>query len=64
MRKGLKLTSLKDISDGDQPIFKKNKTYEVIFVDNEKPKIQICLTHEGFGCREFNLEWIVKNFKL
>jgi len=39
MRKGLKFTSVKDISDGNQPIFKKNKTYEVIFVDNEKPKI-------------------------
>ena len=66
MKKGDKLTCINNVSNlVGQTLFKKGKIYEVIFIDNEKPKISICLKHElsGLMCEEFNLEFIVKNFK-
>lgn len=66
MKSGDKLVCLKDIINLVGLVqFKKDKTYEIIYINNEKPKIYVCLQDElnNGEWEEFELSWVIKNFK-
>jgi hypothetical protein len=67
MRKGDKLICLEDIPNTlGMPLFKKDEVYEVLYVDNEKTEILVCLNHILYAneYNQFPLEWVLKKFKL
>lgn len=67
MKQGDKLICQEDIKNtfGDT-IFEKDKTYIVLYVDNEtKPTQMVCLNHALFAnqYQEFPLDWVLSKFK-
>lgn len=66
MRKGQKLLCKKTVKNIlGMPLFVEGKEYEVLYVDHEKPQINVCLNHNLYA-NEYNtfpLEWVRKNFK-
>ncbi len=47
------------------PLFEAGKEYQVLYVDNEKPKIMVVLNHNLYANEyaEYPIEWILENFK-
>lgn len=63
MRQGDKLICKKDIKNiSGRSLFEKDKIYEVIYVDHEKPHIMVVLNHND-EYNEYPIDWINKNFK-
>jgi hypothetical protein len=66
MKKGDKLIATKDLRDPiGNLLFLKNEIYNVLYIDNEDVNIKICLDHISHNhyYYEFNIEWVIKNFK-
>ncbi len=65
MKKGDKITCKKTIKNilGD-PLFKKGQEYEILYINNEDITTKVVLNHIIYGneYREFDLEWVAKNF--
>jgi hypothetical protein len=67
MKKSDKLICLSDISNSlHQPLFKKDEVYEVLYVDNEGVIPIVCINHILYANEysDFDLEWVLKNFKI
>jgi hypothetical protein len=66
MKQGDKLICLETINNlyGD-PLFEKGKIYNVLYVNNENIKISVSLNHILYANEysEFDLEWVLQNFK-
>jgi hypothetical protein len=66
MRKGDKLICKKDIKNiFGWILFEKGKVYEVLYIDNEKPKVMVVLDHKMYAneYNEYSIEWVNENFK-
>ena len=66
MKKGDKLICKKDIKNiFGCSLFEKDKTYEVLYVDHEKPHIMVVLNHKMYGneYNEYPIDWVNENFK-
>ena len=67
MKKGDKLICLSDINNLQRlPLFKKDEVYEVLYVDNEGIIPTVCINHILYAIEyiDFDLEWVLKNFKI
>lgn len=66
MKKGDRLKCLNEILNPlGQPLFIKDEVYEVLYIDNEKFLVMICLNHILYA-NEYNLfpiDWVLENFK-
>jgi len=67
MKKGDKLICKNNIIDNTgNIIFEKSREYEVLYLDNEKPKIMVIIKTDlqKNGIFEQTLDWVHINFKL
>jgi|688.fasta_scaffold97633_3 hypothetical protein len=67
MKKGDKLICLENINNPfNKPLFKKDGIYEVLYVDNEGVTPTVCINHILYANEysDFDLEWVLKNFKI
>ena len=65
MRKGDKLICLKTINNMiGNPLFIKGDKYEVLYIDNESTRVEVCLNHVLYAneYNTFSLEWVLENF--
>ena len=66
MKKGDKLICIETIDNlFGQPLFEKDKEYNVLYVDNEDVKVMVCLDHNLYANEyaTFPLEWVAEKFK-
>lgn len=68
MKQGDKLICLEEVKNrfGDI-LFEKNKTYIVLYVDNETKSTQsVCINHTLYAneYQDFPLEWVLQRFKI
>lgn len=66
MMKGTKLRCKEDVNNLlGMPLFKKGEVYEVLYVDNEKDEVLVCLNHILYANEytSWPLEWVTKKFK-
>lgn len=65
MRKGDILICNETVNNlfGD-PLFEKGKEYKVLYIDNEKVEVMVCLNHNLYAneYNSFPIEWVNKNF--
>ena len=47
------------------PLFEKGKEYKVLYVDNEKTEVMVCLNHNLYAneYQSFPIDWVYENFK-
>jgi hypothetical protein len=66
MKRGDKLKCLNEILNPlGQPLFIKDEVYDVLYVDNEKFYVMVCLNHILYAneYNSFPIDWILENFK-
>ena len=65
MKKGDKLVCIETINNFmGNPLFIGGEVYEILYVDNEDIKVQVCLNHIVYAneYNTFDIDWVYKNF--